>query len=204
MEQKKTAVLIPSGEEFISNKEISDIVYAWILLNGDRDELGISIDQKPRGASKEIGIDIKTFYKRLERLEQAGYLIKDGTYKYYIDNSNCKYKRYIPKEILQKLYNTRMENIIKVYVYLGSLYDTNRKKGVETFFRYNTLVNMLGYYGGKNGMNRDHRNEAKVRGVVEKLAELGLITYTPRYIKTGSTYQVNLILNNVVNGKESE
>lgn len=161
MGKGRTSLLIPSEENFISNKDISDLLYVWILLNGKREDNQISISQKPRGAYKELGMCYRTFYRKLDKLLENGYIEKDGEYKYIISNKEYKYKRYVYKDIIERLYETKIDNIIKVYIYLCSLYDMNKKKGKETFFRYNTIAKVIGYYGGES---RDSRNEKKVGG----------------------------------------
>lgn len=194
MGKGRTSLLIPSEENFISNKDISDLLYVWILLNGEREDNQISISQKPRGAYKELGMCYRTFYRKLDKLLENGYIEKDGEYKYIISNKEYKYKRYVYKDIIERLYETKIDNIIKVYIYLCSLYDMNKKKGSKTFFRYNTIAKVIGYYGGES---RDSRNEKKVGGIVKKLAEMNLISYSPQYIKVGESYQTNFILNKI-------
>lgn len=193
--KERTSLLIPSEENFISNKEVSDILYVWILLNGDNIDGNITINQKPRGAYKELGINYRTFYRKIDKLLEYGYIEKDGEYKYKISSKKYKYKRYVYKDIIKELYDTKINNIIKVYIYLSSLYDTNQKKGIPTYFRYNTLAKVIGYYGGKN---RDSRNEKKVGGIVKKLSDMKLISYTPQYTKVGEKYQTNFILDKIV------
>ena len=99
MSKERTSLLIPSEENFISNKEVSDILYVWILLNGDNIDGNITINQKPRGAYKELGINYRTFYRKIDKLLEYGYIEKDGEYKYKISSKKYKYKRYVYKVV---------------------------------------------------------------------------------------------------------
>lgn len=202
MSQKRKTVMIPSEESFINNKYVSDRVYAWILLNGfEVSGNRYEFFKKPAGAYKEIGINYRTLYRRLEVLHNLHYIedTEDLTTRYITVNDNTiQYKKYVYKDIIQQLYNTGLDNIIKVYVYLCSLYDVNNKKGVQTFFRLNTLSHAIGY---SDGTDRDTRTVERVEGLVKKLAEMKLITYKMEYKNTeGHRPQVNYILLNVNKG----
>ena len=134
--KERTSLLIPSEENFISNKEVSDILYVWILLNGDNIDGNITINQKPRGAYKELGINYRTFYRKIDKLLEYGYIEKDGEYKYKISSKKYKYKRYVYKDIIKELYDTKINNIIKVYIYLDRQKKGNKygKKVDSTYF----------------------------------------------------------------------
>lgn len=138
MSQKRKTVMIPSEDMFIGKKYISDRLYAWIILNGLEEENNrFSFLKKPMGAYNELGINYRTLYKRIKDLYDMHY-IEDSEYstiRYVtVNDDTIKHKRYIYKDILQRLYDTGLDNIIKVYIYLGSLYDNNKKKRSANFF----------------------------------------------------------------------
>lgn len=198
MGNTKNLIMVPSEERFIKNKYISDVVYMWILLHGKKEDDGVfSIPKKPKGAYKEIGISYLTFYKEIRELISCGFLeeySKDSN-KYILYKREYDFKRYIPKRIIEMIYETKERSLLKLYIYLASMYDYNQKRKQETFFKPNTLAEALGYSGG---VNRDTRTEKKMRGLVNKLVDLKLITYTIKYEPTDHRYKVTYILKSVV------
>lgn len=192
MDKGRFSLLIPDDKEFICNKSISDRVYAWILINGRKENGDIYIEKTPVGAYKQIGINYRTFYNRIWNLVDAGYL-EEGECEYKVVKDISKYKRFVYKDIVQTLLDTKIDNIIKVYIELATLYDTAIKKKQQPFFRYNNLCERLGYYN----KGRSSFNENKMKSIVFKLKELKLIEYEQKYIKVGDNYQINNILLNV-------
>ena len=51
--KKKPSLLIPSETKFLSNKDISDRLYVWILLNGEKYGGDPYIDKKPVNGYKK-------------------------------------------------------------------------------------------------------------------------------------------------------
>lgn len=166
--RKQSSLLIPNDKQFLTNKKISDRLYVWILLNGEYIEGDIYIDKKPRNAYKKLNIDYKSFYRRLEELIDEGYLIETN-YKYKVSKDITEYERYIYEDTARRLLETNINNIIKIYIYLGSLYSTYGKKA---WFTYSNILSEIGY-----SENRDTRNNKKIKMILEKLKELGLIEY---------------------------
>ena len=187
MKKGKHSLLIPSSGEFLSNKKISDRLYVWLLQNGEIIEKDIYIDKKMRNAYKELGVNYRTFYRRIEELVKCGYLI-ENEYKYKISGEDSEFKRYIYEDIVEKLYETKIDNIIKVYVFLSSLYSSY---GDRAWFNYNSILAAIGYSHKRNMKNQD-----KVKVILEKLVELGLIKYSRTYI-AGEKYQIKFKLLNV-------
>lgn len=170
MSKSKFSLSVPSDTGFLSNKNISDRVYVWILLNGEYMGDTICIDRKPRGAYKEIGIDYKTFYKRLQDLVDNNYL-EYTEFGYQTNPESSAYNRLVYKSTLETLYNAKIDNIIKVYVYLSSLYSSYNK---GAYFTYDKLARELGY--DTEGNNR-YKIRKKIVVILDKLEELGLIKY---------------------------
>lgn len=183
----RVSLSIPSDAKFLSNKKISDRLYVWILLNGEQIESDIYIDKTPRNAYKELGIAYRTFYKRLDYLVAGGYL-KNCEYQYKVAKDVSMYQKYIYKDILRTLYETGIDNIIKVYVYLSSLYSVYKK---ESWFTYNSILSAIGY-----SHERNCRNQEKVKIILDTLDKLGFIRYCRTY-KPGEKYQIKFKLLNV-------
>ena len=147
--RKQSSLLIPNDKQFLTNKKISDRLYVWILLNGEYIEGDIYIDKKPRNAYNKLNMHYRSFYKRLEELIEEGYLIETN------------YERYIYEDTARRLLETNINNIIKIYIYLGSLYSTYGKKA---WFTYSNILSEIGY-----SENRDTRNNKKIKMILEKL-----------------------------------
>lgn len=194
----KNSIMIPSEERFIKNKYISDVVYMWVLFNGEKEEDGtFSIPQRPKGAYKEVGVSYKTFRKEMQELINCGFLEEDpdNPSRYILYRREYDFKRYVPKRIIKMIYETKERSLLKLYIYLASMYDYNQKRNKETFFKPNTISEALGYAGGAN---RDTRTEKKMKGLVKKLADMGLITYHIKYEPTDHRYKALYILTDVV------
>lgn len=177
--KSKNLILIPDDKDFIESKDISDRIYAWMSLNSYKRDGKLYITKGIHMCYEEIGINYRTFIKGRSVLEGAGY-IKDVGNEYEIDHSFVQYKRYIYKDTLECLLSERKSNLIKLYIELCSLYETVRKKGNEPFFVYSNLVQRLGY-----NQSKDMRNKSKIKELVEKLSELGLIEYEEKSVKYG-------------------
>lgn len=64
---------IPSDNKFLKNKDISDRVYVWLILNSVKVNKKLFINKSnTRGAYNKIGINKRTFYKALEKLVERG------------------------------------------------------------------------------------------------------------------------------------
>lgn len=165
---KKQSLLIPTDKEFLSNKDISDRLYVWILMNGNKDGYDIYIDKVPRNGYKKLNTSYPTFKKRMIALESGGYL-KNCGYQYRVSTDNVVYKRLVYKSTIQKLFDTGIDHIIKVYVYLASLYT---QYGTKSYFTLSNLLETIGY-----SYSRNVKMNNKMKEILSKLVELGLIEY---------------------------
>lgn len=181
---KNATVVIPSDNVFLSNKDISDRVYVWMILNSIKLNKKLFTNKnKVRGAYNKIGMNYRTFCKAVDNLIAGGYL-KDIEFQYEITNVTLKiskYKRYVSYDILEKLYNTGIDNIIKVYLFLSSLYSMY---GTESFFTYSTILNSIGY-----SYKKQTYNHKKIQGMLDKLEEMGMIKYCRTYTP-GDSYKI--------------
>lgn len=181
---KNATVAIPSDNVFLSNKDISDRVYVWMILNSIKLNKKLFTNKnKVRGAYNKIGMNYRTFCKAVDNLIAGGYL-KDIEFQYEITNITLKiskYKRYVSYDILEKLYNTGIDNIIKVYLFLSSLYSMY---GTESFFTYSTILNSIGY-----SYKKQTYNHKKIQSMLDKLEEMGMIKYCRTYTP-GDSYKI--------------
>ena len=184
MSRGRLSVLIPSEDYFLKDKKISDRIYAYILLKGERIENEIYIDKKIRNGYKELGINYRTFYKRLDYLASVGYLEDLGS-KYKIKTDMIEKRRFVYRDIIQKLYLTNKDNIIKVYVYLSSLYS---QYGKNAWFTYNSLLAAIGY-----SYERNTRNQSTIESILIELSKLNIIKYCRTY-KPGDKYMIKFQL----------
>lgn len=70
---ENATVGIPSDNKFLKNKDISDRVYIWLILNSVKIRKKLFINKSNiRGAYNKIGINKRTFYKALEKLVERG------------------------------------------------------------------------------------------------------------------------------------
>lgn len=168
--RRKSTLAIPNTEEFLKNKNISDRMYACILLKGNKEGIYTYIEKGSRYICNELQIDYyRTYKKRIAALVEGGYLENCGN-RYRVSlRTSADYSKYIDREIVEKLYNTGLDNLIKVYVRLSWLYYLKKE---EAWFTYNSLLDIIGYDHNKQTKNRE-----KMRMMLEKLEELGLIQY---------------------------
>ena len=181
---ENATVAIPSDGKFLSNKDISDRVYVWLILNSIKLNKKLFVNKnKMRGAYNKIGINYRTFCKAINSLIEEGYL-EETEYQYEITNITTKaskYKRYVSYNILEKLYNTELDNIIKVYLFLSSLYSMY---GKESYFTYSTVLSSIGY-----SYKKQTYNHKKIQRMLDKLEEIGTLKYCRTYTP-GDSYQI--------------
>ena len=168
---KKLTLGMPSGEDFIGDKDIDDRLYSYMLLHSSKGlEKGTRLFQKAklRGAYKETGTCYRTLLRKLGYLVDGGYVIEFKEV-YELGVKGHKYKKYICKDTLSKLYLTGEKDIIKLYIYLSSLYTQYK---TEAYFTYNSLVGVLGYSSYKN-----NRKRKDIIRLLETLRDIKLINY---------------------------
>lgn len=168
---KKLTLGIPSGEDFIGDKDIDDRLYSYMLLHSSKGfEKGTRLFQKAklRGAYKETGTCYRTLLRKLGYLVSGGYVIEFKEV-YELGVKGHKYKKYICRDTLSKLYLTGEKDIIKLYIYLSSLYTQYK---TAAYFTYNSLVGVLGYSSYKN-----NRKRKDIIRLLETLRDIKLINY---------------------------
>lgn len=183
MKIAKHSFRIPSDSNFLSNKDISDRVFVWILLRGVTDGDEVYIEKKPRGGSKELNINYRTFCRRFQKIIDSDYL-EEYEDKYKVNFEVTKYKRWVYRDTLEVLLDTGIDDIIKVYIYLGTLYSTY---GDNAYFSLSEIEKNIGC----SSIGRTHTNN-KIKNILKKLRELFLIRYTEnaKYCKYNKRYKI--------------
>ena len=166
-------IKMPSDKVFLSNKSYSDILFAKLCLKIKSNYGRYVVNKKNILDKINYKADIKTFKKRIDSLERGGY-IKNYTNEIEIYYKNIEYGCKISKKTILKLIDTNIENIIKTYIILKIFYENNK----VAWFSYNRLALQLGY---KN-INENSTNK-KMKEILDKLLELGLIDYKIEYTK---------------------
>ena len=172
--------MFPSDKDFIENKKISDRLYMWCLLNGTYKDNGIYIKKNDNRGAKSLNIDRRTFKKRIAALIEGGYLknCEDDNY-YMIPKAEIQYKRYIYRDVAEKLYKAETDNLIKLFIVLSTYHD--KYKGSVVI----TVKDMLNGYELSEAVpyNHDIVQNHKMENMLTKLVELGLLKYgrSPRY-----------------------
>lgn len=171
-------IMFPSDKDFIENKKISDRLYMWCLLNGTYKDNGIYIKKNDNRGAKSLNIDRRTFKKRIAALIEGGYLknCEDDNY-YMIPKAEIQYKRYIYRDVAEKLYKAETDNLIKLFIVLSTYHD-KYKGSVNEDFSYRLLLKRIGL-----PYNHDIVQNHKMENMLTKLVELGLLKYgrSPRY-----------------------
>lgn len=172
MSRARPMVMFPSTKDFIEDKNLSDRIYMWILLNGKYEKDGIYISKKIKDAMNALNMNYHTLKKKLQNLIDKGYIkFSDNGEYYVIEKKELQYKRYIYRDIAEQLYNTKIDNIIKLYIVLSSYHDKYRGTQNEDF-SYSLLLKRLGMSYKHNAFQID-----KMEKMLDKLVELGLIEY---------------------------
>lgn len=187
-------VKVPSDKIFLSNRNYSDILFVKLCLKEKFNYSKYIINKKDLIKKIEYNSDKKTYKKRINKLEEGGYL-KNHENEIEICHSSIKYMCKIPKDIALKMANTNIENIIKVYIILRIFYENNK----ESWFSYNRLALQLGY---KN-INETSTN-IKIKKILSKLVELELIEYKIEYsekYKCNRFKILNIRKENIMNKK---
>lgn len=191
--QEEELVAFPSGEDFLANRELSDRLYTYALLYGGYLDTGMfSNSFSSRGLYKKLGISYRLMQKQLYNMVSANYFKQNGA-EYLLDINPSGYTRYVDREILEKLYEENISDLIKVYIYLSSLYSVYKDKA---WFSYNTIATALGYKA-----QRCMSNKNKMQELVTKLKELGLVKYKQN--PNSNIYKISFILTYVkINSKK--
>ena len=192
---------IPTEENFIKNKSISDLIYGYLKVTSECAfyEDGVvyqRIEKSLVTAPKIIQYYKKwsqertspysenTIRKYIKALVGIGYLeqkrIKGKEY-YIIENVTSEFAE-MPYETLRFLLNVCAANVIKVYAYLKYKYSTYCYYNNDTKFRFSqkSLCEMLGY----NSSNEEPIQQ--IKDILNILIALELIEIHKEYIKTES------------------
>lgn len=149
---------IPTGGEFMEDKAISDLLYAWLQCNSRwrQGESHRYIDKKEvkmARLARGLGCDRRTIARQLNSLLEKGFLVEENGF--YLLPPVGDYYFLVPAETLNYLLDTRSPNVIKVYCYLGNLY---HYYGKDAYFTQNSLLEAIGYSSTKGDNHQLIRN----------------------------------------------
>ena len=182
--EQESLLVFPSGEDFLANRELSDRLYAYALMYGGYLNTGLfSNSFTDRGLYKKLDISYRLMKKQLYNMVEYNYFKKNGS-EYLLDINPSGYVRYVSREILEILYEQNMEELIKTYIYLSSLYSVYKNKA---WFSYNTIATALGYKA-----QRCMSNKNKMKELVDRLVELGMVQYKNN--SNSSNFKISFVL----------
>lgn len=190
---------IPTEENFIKNKSISDLIYGYLKVTSECAfyEDGVVYQRiekslvtapkiiqyyKKQSQERTSPYSENTIRKYIKALVGIGYLeqkrIKGKEY-YIIENVISEFAE-MPYETLRFLLNVCTANVIKVYAYLKYKYSTYCYYKCSNKFRFSQkfLCEMLGY----NSSNEEPIQQ--IKDILNILMALELIEIHQEYIKT--------------------
>ena len=163
---ERSSIIIPSDKDFMKNKEVSDRVYVWFLLNGEYRGDGTYMKKWGNKGATTTGLNSRTFNKKMNKLLELRY-IEDCGEEYRIKFNNQAYKRYLYRDTAEKLLSKKKDYLIKIYMWLGSYYDSY---GDRAYFTYSGLLKGIGLSYLHNS-----RNGEKAQRLIDNLVEMGLL-----------------------------
>lgn len=163
------------GDEFLGDKNISEIIYLLIQKEGIEDKNGVYfITEKQVNKLHKIRfVSKKTVQKKIEYLMSIGLLDKQEN-SYILDiNKGIKKpldKIRLSENEVEALLNTKITNIIKVYAYLLFLNATKNPNDDYVEFNINQIRTSIGLSSAGSAFE-------SIRHILATLESLGLISY---------------------------
>lgn len=181
---KRSTIIVPSDSKFMEDKEINDRVYIWFILYGTYRRDGIYMNRYRNKGAKEIGINERTFKKRLNKLIECKYIEEHSDKEYRIPFKNNQYIRYIYRDTAEILFNEETDNIIKTYIWLGSYYDNYKEKAT---FTHSGILKGIGL----SYLHNTH-NQEKMKDIIKKLSNIGILKYSKEYDERSGYYRYRI------------
>ena len=171
MDSLKSLIKIPSDKKFLGNKNLSDLLFGYLIIHSNRiSKTKSEVKRTKNNIIQSLGISYTTYNKKILALSQNGYIRING--KSIIMSNSYKYSCVIPRETLEILLQSNYNNIIKVFVILNIFYE-NRK---DSWFTYTSLLAQIGFYS-----TSDTRNNKKIKDILDYLSAYGLLEYKTEY-----------------------
>lgn len=169
----------PTDMEILGDKGFNDIIYCLLQVESNHTE-----GEEHRYISKEkvnkkqwantLGMNLRTFNRKFKELLDSGKITEQGDY-YIIPRDISKYYYMMPVETMKFLCDTANDDVIKVYSYLGRLYENGKGEG------YFTKKHLIEVVLGAKGKNK--REWEKINNILDCLKNNGLIVYEEQYEK---------------------
>ena len=145
LRKKSTDILIPLNNDFINDKKVNDLLYCWIQIHGKyNSNLKIRQIKCDNVNFVQIAHDLKicrqTVSNDFKYLINNNFLLLDGDN--YLIPENCDNFVIVNSLVLNKLVESNVKNIIKVFCLIKRFYWAGKK---ESFFTYKILLDKIGY-----------------------------------------------------------
>lgn len=174
---------IPTGEDFMKNKKIFDLLYVKLQVEsswkqGETHRYIKKSDIVKTAWASDLKITRPTLDTKFKNLKEKGYITEykaeDGTEYYKLPQKDCYYSL-IPTETLTFMLDFTNEDAIKTYCLLENLWRSYGKEG------YFTKINLLTSIGYSPSAKTKTRMYEKINNILLGLEKLGLIKYEEKY-----------------------
>lgn len=174
---------IPTGEDFMKDKKIFDLLYVKLQIEsswkeGEKHRYIAKKDINKSVWATDLKVSRPTLDTKFKSLIEKGYIVEhtseNGTEYYKIPQKDCYYSL-IPSETLTFLLDTTNEDVIKVYCLLENLW---RSYGKEGFFTKINLLTSIGYSASAKTKTRMYE---KINNILKALEMFGLVAFEERY-----------------------
>lgn len=184
MNYEEQIMKIPSDAKFLKNKDISDILFAYLYLVSYPDENGkMKLNRYKFNGAKFLGINKRTYYKKLTALEDNKH-IKIENQMIEVKCNRLKNYCWIPRSTLEVLVGSKMPNIIKVYISLMIFYENH----TDSWFTCKSLLEQIGY----SGMNQSSNNK-KIKEMLKYLQDYDLIDFKVEHCKEYECFRYKIL-----------
>lgn len=172
MNKEFGSIRFPSDAKFLKNKDFSDLLFGYFSLYSQKDKAGqYSLEKKTSVIISQIDMSYLTYNKKVEALEMGGYIKKEDK-KICVLYNNYKNDFKIPRETIKVLLNSKLNNIIKVFIILNIFYE-NKYGG---WFTYKSLLSQIGY--SKYPSVSANQN---IKEILDYLEKKGLLKYSTEH-----------------------
>lgn len=184
MNYEEQIMKIPSDANFLKNKDISDILFAYLYLVSYPDENGkMKLNRYKFNGAKFFDMDKRTYYKKLAALEDNKH-IKIENQMIEVKCNRLKNYCWIPRSTLEVLVGSKIPNIIKVYISLMIFYENH----TDSWFTCKSLLEQIGYSGMKQSSNNK-----KIKEMLKYLQDYDLIDFKVEHCKEYNCFRYKIL-----------
>ena len=172
MGKEDKEIRLPSDTVFLKDKNLSDLLFGYFSAYSQRETSGsYSLTRNAGEIISDLDMSYPTYKKKIEALESAGYIKTVGKKVYVLYNSyenSCK----LPKETIEILLKSKLNNIIKVFTILIIFHESRH----GNWFTYKSLLSQIGY--SKCPSTSANNN---IKDILNYLEKEGLLKYEIEY-----------------------